>query len=149
MGDRVAVLHQGVVQQIGTPWEAYEEPANTFVATFLGSPPMNLLEHDGVIVGFRPEHFRPATAARPGEHISFRLRLDLVEFLGSEWILYGNLDGGRFSGQSIISRLPATIAGGVPREESRVYDFAVSEQDLKFFDRQTELRTQPRSVTWQ
>jgi multiple sugar transport system ATP-binding protein len=149
MGDRVVVLHNGVVRQIGTPREAYEEPADTFVATFLGSPPMNLLEHDGVIVGFRPEHFRPATAARPGTHIPFRLRLNLVEFLGSEWILYGNLDGGRFNGQNIISRLPATISGGVPNEAKRVYDFAVSEQDLKFFDHKTELRTHPRPVIWQ
>lgn len=148
MGDRVVVLHNGVVHQIGTPKEAYEEPADTFVATFLGSPPMNLLEHDGVIVGVRPEHVRPATAARPGEQIHFGVRLNLVEFLGSEWILYGTLDGGRFNGHSVISRLPATIAGGVPNEVNRVYDFAVSEQDLKFFDQKTELRTQPRSVTW-
>jgi multiple sugar transport system ATP-binding protein len=149
MGDRVAVLHNGVVHQIGTPKEAYEEPADTFVATFLGSPPMNLLENDGMIVGFRPEHFRPATAMRPGTHIPFPLRLNLIEFLGSEWILYGNLEGGRFNGQSIVSRLPATIAGGVPNEVNRVYDFVVSEQDLKFFDRTTELRTQPKSLTWQ
>ncbi len=148
MGDRVAVLHKGVVHQIGTPKEAYEEPADTFVATFLGSPPMNLLEHDGVIVGFRPEHFRPATAARAGAHIPFRFRLNLGEFLGSEWILYGVLEGGRFNDQNIISRLPATIAGGVPNESNRVYDFVVAEQDLKFFDRQSELRTQPRPLTW-
>src|SRR6266478_1082408 len=44
MGDRIVVLHQGVVRQIGTPKEVYEDPADTFVATFLGSPPMNLLE---------------------------------------------------------------------------------------------------------
>ncbi len=149
MGDRVAVLHKGVVRQIGTPKQAYEEPADTFVATFLGSPPMNLLAHDEVIVGFRPEHFRPAAAARPGLHIPFRFRLNLIEVLGSEWILYGSLEGGRFNGQSIISRLPATIAGGVPDEPNRVYDFALAEQDLKFFDRQTELRTQPRPLTWQ
>jgi multiple sugar transport system ATP-binding protein len=149
MGDRVMVLHKGVVHQVGTPKEVYEQPADTFVATFLGSPPMNLLDRDDVIVGFRPEHFRPATAARPGEHIPFRFRLNLIEFLGSEWILYGALEGERFNGQEIISRLPATIAGGVPNETDRVYDFVVSGQDLKFFDRKTELRTEPRSVTWQ
>ena len=68
MGDRVVVLHQGVVRQIGTPKEVYEESADTFVATFLGSPPMNLLEFADVIVGFRPESFLPAeivTGARP------------------------------------------------------------------------------------
>src|SRR5215475_49973 len=53
MGDRVVVLHQGYVRQIGTPTEVYDDPADTFVATFLGSPPMNLIQNDGVIVGFR------------------------------------------------------------------------------------------------
>ncbi len=149
MGDRVAVLHRGVVRQIGTPKEVYEEPADTFVATFLGSPPMNLLGHDAAIVGFRPEHFRPAAAARPGAHIPFHFRLKLIEFLGSETILYGVLQGGRFEGQNVISRLPATIAGGIPADAGRVYDFAVAEQDLKFFDRQTQLRAQPRPLTWQ
>src|SRR5881392_1338153 len=58
MGDRVVVLHQGYVRQIGTPKEVYDQPADTFVATFLGSPPMNLVENGDVIVGFRPEQFR-------------------------------------------------------------------------------------------
>jgi multiple sugar transport system ATP-binding protein len=149
MGDRVAVLNKGVVRQIGTPRQVYEEPADTFVATFLGSPPMNLLEHDGVVVGFRPEHFRPAGVALPGVRIPFRFRLNLMEYLGSETILYGALEGGRFNGKAVISRLPATIAGGVPAESDRVYDFAVAEPDLKFFDRETEVRTQPRPLTWQ
>lgn len=149
MGDRVAVLHNGVVRQVGPPKQVYEEPADTFVATFMGSPPMNLLEHDKVMVGFRPEHFRPAAAARPGVHIPFRFRLNLVEYLGSESILYGALEGGRFNSQSVVSRLPATISAGVPNEADRVYDFAVAEQDLKFFDRKSELRTQPRPLTWQ
>ncbi|MFB3814877.1 MAG: ABC transporter ATP-binding protein [Terriglobales bacterium] len=149
MGDRIVVLNKGVVHQIGTPKEVYEEPADTFVATFLGSPPMNLLENDGAIVGFRPEHFRPAVVARGGERIHFKFRLKLIEFLGSEWILYGALEGGRFNGQSIISRLPATISAEAPREPDKIYDFAVAEHDLKFFDRQTEQRAQPRSLTWQ
>src|SRR5262249_30843055 len=50
MGDRVVVMSQGSVRQIGTPAEVYDQPADTFVATFLGSPPMNLLPSDGVIV---------------------------------------------------------------------------------------------------
>ncbi len=59
MGDRVAVMNLGSVRQIGTPAEVYDEPADTFVATFLGSPPMNLVETGAAIVGFRPEHFLP------------------------------------------------------------------------------------------
>jgi multiple sugar transport system ATP-binding protein len=149
MGDRVAVLNKGVVRQIGSPKDVYEEPADTFVATFLGSPPMNLLDHDDVIVGFRPEHIRPAAVARPGDRIPFRLRVSLVEFLGSEWILYAKIESGRFKDRAIISRLPATLAGDVPQELDKVYDFAVAQQDMKFFDRNTELRTEPRTLAWQ
>src|SRR5215471_366168 len=60
MGDRIVVLNKGYVRQIGTPKEVYDDPADTFVATFLGSPPMNLIVNSDVIVGFRPEHFRLA-----------------------------------------------------------------------------------------
>src|SRR6266853_1534092 len=51
MGDRVVVMNQGAVRQIGTPTDVYDNPADTFVATFLGSPPMNLAEIGDVIVG--------------------------------------------------------------------------------------------------
>jgi ABC-type sugar transport system ATPase subunit len=61
LGQRVAVLHQGRFQQIGTPREIYERPANRFVASFIGKPTMNFLEArkagPGSIVGIRPEHF--------------------------------------------------------------------------------------------
>ena len=60
MGDRVMVLNKGVVRQMGTPKDVYDDPADTFVATFLGSPPMNLIEYEDLIIGFRPEHFRLA-----------------------------------------------------------------------------------------
>src|SRR5213592_3875323 len=63
MGDRIAVMNQGVLQQVGKPEELYEDPANTFVAGFIGSPAMNLVPAslvgaggDDRIVGFRPEH---------------------------------------------------------------------------------------------
>src|ERR1700746_3003893 len=81
MGDRVMVLNKGVVHQIGTPTDVYDNPADTFVATFLGSPPMNLVEFGDVIVGFRPEHFRPAGAS--GDSVRFRLKVENTEYLGS------------------------------------------------------------------
>jgi multiple sugar transport system ATP-binding protein len=58
LGDRVVIMDHGRVRQVGTPAEVYDDPADTFVATFLGSPAMNLLERDGVVLGFRPEHVR-------------------------------------------------------------------------------------------
>src|SRR5579863_3546664 len=89
MGDRVVVLHQGVVRQIGTPREVYDEPADTFVATFLGSPPMNLLDMKEVTVGFRPESFLPAAVIPGAAQVGFRFRVNYVEYLGAERVLYG------------------------------------------------------------
>ena len=150
MADRVVVLNKGVVHQLGTPKEVYDAPADTFVATFLGSPPMNLLEHDGAIVGFRPEHFRPAAAARQGNRIPFRFKVDIIEYLGSEWILYGSLEGGRFNARQVISRLPTTIVQGAePHETDRTYDFAVAEPDMHYFDQQTQKRIPARALAWQ
>src|SRR5271155_1959294 len=88
LGDRIVVLHQGVVRQIGTPKEVYEDPADTFVATFLGSPPMNLLEHSGIIVGFRPESFMPAEQVTAAAHVKFRYAVKYIEYLGAERVLY-------------------------------------------------------------
>src|ERR1700752_5052010 len=59
LGDRIVVMKAGTVRQIGTPQEIYHEPADTFVARFVGSPPMNLVQHQNYILGFRPEHFLP------------------------------------------------------------------------------------------
>ena len=97
MGDRVVVLHQGYVRQIGSPKEVYDQPADTFVATFLGSPPMNLVENGDVIVGFRPEQFRPSAQVSDSNKVPFRFRVENVEYLGSEWIVSGVLTGDRGS----------------------------------------------------
>ncbi len=82
-----------------------------FVATFLGSPPMNLVEIGEAIVGFRPEHLRsgrvPRGRARASRSPS---AVESQEYLGSERILYGRLEGGRFSGTPVVSRLPASYA---------------------------------------
>ena len=140
MGDRVVVMSQGSVRQIGTPAEVYDEPADTFVATFLGSPPMNILPADGVMVGFRPEHFLPpGVAERLGEHVSYQFRVTHSEYLGSERILYGVMEGGAFKERKVISRIPATH--GEEISDGNVYSFAVANRDLKFFDPKTEKRT--------
>src|SRR5215470_16786622 len=100
MGDRVVVMNKGRVQQIGTPAEVYDEPANTFVATFLGSPPMNLLERDGAIVGFRPEHLLPL-AEKTSAGVTFQFKFTHEEYLGAERILYGQLAGAPFEGKKV------------------------------------------------
>src|SRR5215472_9285873 len=137
MGDRIVVLHQGVVRQIGTPKEVYDDPADTFVATFLGSPPMNLIESHGLIVGFRPEHFRVTEDVKDSAKVPFKFRVENMEYLGAEFILSGVLSGGRVDGKHAIARLGSAQS----LELGKTYDFAVAEKELKFFDRATEKRT--------
>src|SRR5229473_1725611 len=169
MGDRVVVLQQGIVRQIGTPKEVYDEPADTFVATFLGSPPMNLLETEDVIVGFRPERFLPSELVRPGsdeaaknlkvqsvlvadlkdpwKHIPLHFRVEIVEYLGAERILYGYLAKTRFEKKLVCSRIPSSVRANY--EANSVYDFAVPESELRFFDRATQKRIAPKAFQWQ
>src|SRR6185437_4311463 len=59
MGDRIAVIDKGKIRQLGTPSEIYDDPADLFVATFVGAPPMNLIKHESGYLGFRPENLLP------------------------------------------------------------------------------------------
>src|SRR5215470_18205182 len=59
LGDRIAVMSAGKVRQLGRPQDVYDDPADTFVAGFLGSPPMQFFENDGALVGFRAENLLP------------------------------------------------------------------------------------------
>jgi ABC-type sugar transport system ATPase subunit len=97
LGTRIAVLEGGALQQVGPPLEVYREPANRFVAGFLGAPPMNLLDGEdaaalgapGAVAGFRPQE-----AALGGP---LRARITLLEELGSETLVHAE-----------------TLAGGAP-----------------------------------
>ncbi len=163
-----AKLRASAREELGTPQEVYDEPADTFVATFLGSPPMNLLEAEDVTVGFRPERFLPSEAvalassseeiasklraehmllAYVGKRIPLRFRVDYVEYLGAERVLYGTLVGTQFADKPVISRIPSSIVEKY--EQNSVYDFMVPETELKFFDRATEKRIAPRAFQWQ
>jgi len=144
MGDRIVVLHQGVVRQLGTPMEVYDNPADTFVATFLGSPPMNLIENGDVIVGFRPEHLMPMEAVSEAA-IKLQLRVQNVEYLGSEWILYARPEASRFAENDVIARLPSAAS----YQLGELYPFGVAERHLRFFDRESQKRTAAKAVTWQ
>jgi multiple sugar transport system ATP-binding protein len=145
MGDRVMVLNKGVVRQLGTPKDVYDDPADTFVATFLGSPPMNLIEHEDLIIGFRPEHFRLAEDMKETDKVPFKFRVENVEYLGAEFILAGFLVGGKADGKKVIARLLL----GHSFEVGATYDFAVPARQLKFFDRTTEKKVPARAVSWQ
>ena len=135
LGDRIAVLNEGKIQQIGTPDEIYHHPANTFVATFVGSPPMNLLTRDGRLLGFRPEQFLPASAVgeRPGQVI-LDFAVTRVENLGSDRYVYGHLPSVDPDAR-VIAKLPSTVT--TPVYVGDRVPFAVSGGDLRYFDQQT------------
>ncbi|WGS23630.1 MULTISPECIES: ABC transporter ATP-binding protein [unclassified Bradyrhizobium] len=132
MGDRIAVVDHGKVRQVGTPAEIYDEPADRFVATFVGAPPMNLLTHNGAYLGFRPENFLPMEMMRDGTVTEFWFRVDRYEYLGSERIVYGAIEGFD-SPQLITAKLPAHIAEESVRPGER-HLFAVHNRDLRYFD---------------
>ena len=133
MGDRIAVIDHGRLRQVGTPTEIYEHPADEFVATFLGTPPMNLIERDGGSLGFRPENFLPKDLLNGAPVVEFPFRVARVEYLGSEHILYGALDG-RAAKREVTAKLPAhATLGGIAPGVERV--FAVRETELRYFDR--------------
>ena len=140
MGQRIAILHRGVLQQVGTPRGIYERPANTFVATFVGAPGMNVLETGAgrpdakepgepsthgrtevASVGFRPEDAR-LVAADAGD---FAGAVALVEPLGPEALVHVRLDAG---GTAVV-RLRE---GAVPVAEERV-GLAVPPEKLHAF----------------
>ena len=91
-------MNAGRMEQFGTPEEVYNRPATTFVASFMGSPPMNLLKQapntdfggqPGAILGIRPEHLR----IELGDHgaKSWAVQVDSIEMLGAERLLYCRL----------------------------------------------------------
>jgi sn-glycerol 3-phosphate transport system ATP-binding protein len=89
LAQRMLVMNAGVMEQFGTPSEVYNTPASTFVASFIGSPPMNLLKHapganEGSILGIRPEHLE---VGREG----WALTVEGIELLGAERLLYCRL----------------------------------------------------------
>jgi multiple sugar transport system ATP-binding protein len=139
LGDRIAVMSEGRVRQIGAPVEIYDEPADTFVATFIGSPPMNLVPHGDVLVGFRPEHLLPVENVA-GERVTATLEVHRMEYLSGDRHVYGTVDLGDGPCR-VIARLPATVE--TPISVGERHDFAVPGARLRFFDTATGERTAP------
>jgi len=137
LGDRIAVMNAGRVRQMGTPQEIYDDPADTFVATFLRSPPMNLVEQNGIFVGFRPESFLPAQVVGNGGPVQvFPYEVGRVENLGSDRLLYGTIGGGEQN--RTIAKLPSTVPLAI--EPGERYDFVVHADNLRYFDKGTGQR---------
>ena len=131
LANRMIVLNGGVMEQFGTPEEVYNRPATTFVASFIGSPPMNLLleapgGRPGTILGIRPEHLDVADTGWP-------LQVDGIELLGAERLLYC-----RLGSESLIVRLHEdqpvptidTVIHALPREDKLHFFDATSGRRL-------------------
>jgi multiple sugar transport system ATP-binding protein len=144
MGDRIAVMADGRIRQIGAAQELYNRPADTFVATFLGSPPMTLVEKDSCILGFRPEHFWPATQPHAADAVPFAFRVNRTEYLGARRVLYGTVSSLTGNVDAIAS-LASSDASRI--DEGQVYDFVVERSHLTYFNRHTQLRMEMTPFT--
>lgn len=151
MGDRIVVLHQGVIQQIDTPDNVYQNPKNTFVAGFVGSPQMNFIagqvfndtliiedipiklteeqksvigNRNNVIIGIRPENMTSADG-----DIKLAAKVDIVEMLGSEKIVY-----------FYIGKVKCSVK--LPPDFSVDEDLIlkINKNNLFFFDKETGVR---------
>jgi sn-glycerol 3-phosphate transport system ATP-binding protein len=124
LAQRMIVMNAGRMEQFGTPEEVYHRPASTFVASFIGSPPMNLLKdvqggRAGAITGIRPEHLDVGDGG-------WEVRTETVELLGAERLIYGRLNG-----EQLIVRIeegqPSPVADQLIRVRPR-------EDRLHWFD---------------
>jgi len=93
LAQRVMVMNAGRMEQFGTPEEVYHRPATTFVATFIGSPSMNLLRdvpgaRPGTLLGIRPEHLRVVESGQ-----GWAVQVEAVELLGAERLIHGRTHG--------------------------------------------------------
>ena len=132
LGEKILILHEGKVQQIGSPRQIYDQPTNTFVAGFIGNPPMNLLsgqihmagttmgfqadgltipiphisnfpENSKMTLGFRPEDVYVETP--PSPNVSLGAEIEFIENLGADALVYAKLGDQRF-----IARVPTNFS---------------------------------------
>jgi multiple sugar transport system ATP-binding protein len=136
MGDRIAVMNLGILQQVGTPEQLYEEPANLFVASFIGSPPMNLVPATAIgvggsdrVAGFRPEHV--VVGSGSPDRVNFRGTVEVVEYLGDEQLAHISLDG-----NALVAKLPVDRK----LDHNAQFDFSIPRERIYLFDAETEQR---------
>ncbi|MGV1006178.1 MAG: ABC transporter ATP-binding protein [Candidatus Nanopelagicales bacterium] len=164
MGDRICVLKDGMLMQLGTPRELYDRPQNVFVAGFIGSPAMNLLEvavengamtlggcpvglpdaavaqlkadnHDRIVFGVRPEDLDLVPDRAPG---SFPLEVILVESLGADAFVYGEVKGSDGSTHQVTMR----TEGRVPPARGDIVYLQSEPAHTHLFDAATSQRLQ-------
>jgi sn-glycerol 3-phosphate transport system ATP-binding protein len=121
MADRVVLLRNGRIEQVGTPEELYACPATEFTARFIGAPPMNLMRGSGATLGVRPENMRLDSAG-------LRASVESVEYLGAD-----SLVEARVAEQSILVRVPGHSRARHGEQVNIVWD----KQHEHHFDAQT------------
>jgi sn-glycerol 3-phosphate transport system ATP-binding protein len=112
LAQRMIVMNAGRMEQIGSPLEVYARPASTFVAGFIGSPPMNLIPRERearkVLFGIRPEHLEPCAESEA----MLMPEIDLIEPLGADTLVYGHL---REQGARVAARLHGSLPARMGR----------------------------------
>jgi multiple sugar transport system ATP-binding protein len=134
MADRIVVLNAGRVEQFGSPLDLYKNPANRFVAGFIGSPRMNFIEGEGAAkyqaesIGVRPEHIRISRDAG-----DWQGRVGVAEHLGSDTFLHVHVDGGGL--QTVRTEGENSFRAGdqvwLTPEPGRIYRFDRAGQALR------------------
>ena len=129
LAQRMIVMNGGHMEQFGTPEEVYNRPASTFVASFIGSPPMNLLKRapgtpEGQILGIRPEHLDITPSG------GWTLTVDTVELLGAERLVHARLGDETLTlrvDESVTPPQPGSTFHATPRAD-RVHGFDAQTQ---------------------
>lgn len=139
MGDRIVVLDKGVIQQVASPDEIYNNPQNTFVAGFVGSPQMNFIDGENLsadyadkIAGVRPEKMTSYLyegANNDEDLIKLTVNIDMTELLGSEKIAYFSIGQNKCS-----AKLPADF------NFDKTLNVSIRKSDIYFFDKETGKR---------
>jgi len=154
LADRIVIMRDGYVEQVGTPSDVFEHPANTFVAGFIGSPPMNQLdavvtagngrfgdgveislpadakvaEGQAIVIGFRPESFAPKghSLHEAGNSLVVSRQVTIAEPLGTETILFTEMGGKEVQGKMLNPR---------PVSPGEMLDFTLDLGRLHVFDK--------------
>jgi sn-glycerol 3-phosphate transport system ATP-binding protein len=133
LAHRMIVMNAGRAEQVGAPLEVYANPATTFVASFIGSPPMNLIpeQREGrkLLFGIRPEHLEPCAESEA----KLTLEIDLVEPLGADTLVYGHLNP--HSAARVAARVHSSFA---PRAGKLPLRYQPA--NVHYFDAQTGMR---------
>ena len=135
LGDRIVIMENGIIKQMGTPKEIYDEPANLFVAKFIGSPAMNIIDKDNLYVGFRPENLEPENIFKGIKGNSFKLDLNVnrIEFLGNDTLIYCSSE---LTNEIITSKIISNE--NLNMSEGKRYNFYVESKNIFKYSKETE-----------